>query len=192
MSRGPGRIERAIAKLFARSRNQALTIEAITDAAYSLAGRSSTRAQRLAATRAAHRLVERVLETDRRLGRMHYAIRRSPEMAPLRAFVRRIGIWRRRGSYERRSWQTTMLKGRLHFYPANLPLQVWAGETEKHRPSIWTEVVIEEVSARFVVVRHRDETVRLNRSELWHSYVTVYGQVDDRGLFYTSRRSHDD
>ena len=60
MSRGPGIIEQRIADLFAATRDRALSIDEIVDNAYELGGRTSSRAQRLSATRAAHRLLRRV------------------------------------------------------------------------------------------------------------------------------------
>src|SRR5216683_4489840 len=62
MSKGPGSIERRIADLFAATRDRALSIDAVTDAAFRLRGKLPTRAQRLSATRAAHRLLRRVRE----------------------------------------------------------------------------------------------------------------------------------
>jgi hypothetical protein len=55
MSRGPGSVERRIADLLAATRDRALSIDEITDHAFALAGATPTRAQRLSATRAAHR-----------------------------------------------------------------------------------------------------------------------------------------
>src|SRR5205809_140441 len=67
MSKGPGRIEQRIADLFAATRDRALSISEIADNAYELGGRTPTRAQRLSATRAAHRLLRRVREADARM-----------------------------------------------------------------------------------------------------------------------------
>ena len=64
MSKGPGTIESRIADLFAATRDRALSIDEITDNAYGLGGARPTRAQRLSATRAAHRLLRRVHELD--------------------------------------------------------------------------------------------------------------------------------
>jgi hypothetical protein len=60
MSHGPGQIERRIIDLFAATRDHALSITDITDHAFVLEGKPATRAQRLSATRAAHRLLRRV------------------------------------------------------------------------------------------------------------------------------------
>ena len=60
MSHGPGIIERRIADLFAQTRHRSLAIDTITDHAFELNGKPPTRAQRLSATRAAHRLLRRV------------------------------------------------------------------------------------------------------------------------------------
>jgi hypothetical protein len=66
MSRGPGAIEQRIAKLFAATRDRALSIDDVVDNAYQLNGAKPTREQRLSATRAAHRLLRRVRETHDR------------------------------------------------------------------------------------------------------------------------------
>ena len=60
MSRGPGRIERRIAELFAATQDRALGIGEIAAYAFELEGPSPSRAQRLSATRAAHRVLRRV------------------------------------------------------------------------------------------------------------------------------------
>ena len=78
MSRGPGSIERRIADLFAATRDRALSIDDITDHAFKLRGAAPTRAQRLSATRAAHRLLRRVRKAhaDRRaiVNRVHDSV----------------------------------------------------------------------------------------------------------------------
>lgn len=62
MSRGAGTVERRIAELFAATRDRALSIDEIAGHAFDLGGQPPTRAQRLSATRAAHRLLRRVRE----------------------------------------------------------------------------------------------------------------------------------
>jgi hypothetical protein len=59
MSKGAGIVERRIADLLAATRDRALSIDDITDHAFVLAGTAPTRAQRLSATRAAHRVLKR-------------------------------------------------------------------------------------------------------------------------------------
>lgn len=59
MSKGAGTIERRIADLLAETRDRALSIDDISDHAFDLAGVAPTRAQRLSATRAAHRVLKR-------------------------------------------------------------------------------------------------------------------------------------
>jgi hypothetical protein len=61
MSRGPGNIEIRIADLFAATRDRALTVDDIASHAFGC--QKPTRAQRLSATRAAHRLLRRVRDT---------------------------------------------------------------------------------------------------------------------------------
>jgi hypothetical protein len=67
MSKGAGTIERRIADLLAATRDRALSIDDITAHAFALAGAPPTRAQRLSATRATHRLLRRVREADARV-----------------------------------------------------------------------------------------------------------------------------
>jgi hypothetical protein len=62
MSRGPGRLERAITELFNATEDKALSIGEICDVAFQLGGLTASRAQRLSATRAAHRLLDRCHE----------------------------------------------------------------------------------------------------------------------------------
>ncbi|MGX1353002.1 hypothetical protein AB7M49_006611 [Bradyrhizobium elkanii] len=66
MSKGAGIIETRIANLFAATRDRALGIDDIVDNAYGLKGAKPTRAQRLSATRAAHRVLKRVRDTEGR------------------------------------------------------------------------------------------------------------------------------
>jgi hypothetical protein len=64
MSRGPGNIETRIGDLFAANQDRALALDEITRHAFGLGNRPPTRAQRLSATRAAHRVVRRTREMD--------------------------------------------------------------------------------------------------------------------------------
>jgi len=57
MSRGLGQIEKRIGKLFAATKDRALSVADICDHAFELNGATATRPQRLSATREAHRLL---------------------------------------------------------------------------------------------------------------------------------------
>jgi hypothetical protein len=59
MSHGPGQIEKRIGELFAATQDRALSVADICDAAFALDGATASRAQRLSATRAAHRILKR-------------------------------------------------------------------------------------------------------------------------------------
>ena len=59
MSKGPGAIETRIGELFAKTQDRAFTIGDLADHAFKLKGVTPSRAQRLSATRAAHRLLQR-------------------------------------------------------------------------------------------------------------------------------------
>ncbi|MFT2210692.1 hypothetical protein ACLJYM_02265 [Rhizobium giardinii] len=71
MSKGAGKVEQRIAELFAVTRDRALSMDDITDNAYSLNGAKPTREQRLSAARAAHRLLRRVRETEARVNELY-------------------------------------------------------------------------------------------------------------------------
>ena len=64
MSRGPGSVETRIGDLFAANQDRALSIDEIARHAFSLGDQPPSRAQRLSATRAAHRVVRRTREMD--------------------------------------------------------------------------------------------------------------------------------
>jgi hypothetical protein len=124
MSRGPGQIEQRISELFAATRERALSVADIADHAFALSGAPASRAQRLSATRAAHRLLRRVQDADAKsdkfvrqahehtkaaLGReqdhrdgfdREYETRLKSDPAwraheSLSAFCKRIGVWSR-------------------------------------------------------------------------------------------------
>ena len=134
MSKGPGTIESRIADLFAATRDRALSIDEITDNAYGLGGARPTRAQRLSATRAAHRLLRRVHEMHERTRRLRReahtrtkaALCHAPDAVELRRIsndvairpgldragkradeVQRIGIWGRFVRADRRGYLKT-------------------------------------------------------------------------------------
>jgi hypothetical protein len=64
MSRGPGQIEQRIGDLFATNQDRALSVEEVVAHAFALDGKPATRAQRLSATGAAHRVIRRTREMD--------------------------------------------------------------------------------------------------------------------------------
>jgi hypothetical protein len=70
MSRGQGAIERRTADLFAATRDRGLTVAELADFAFQLDGATATRAQRLSATRAGHRLIRRMKEADETASRL--------------------------------------------------------------------------------------------------------------------------
>jgi hypothetical protein len=80
MSHGPGTIERRIGELFGKHQRP-FSVAEITDHAFDLNGKSSTRAQRLSATRAAHRLIKRTKETVAKARKLADQARREMEAA---------------------------------------------------------------------------------------------------------------
>jgi hypothetical protein len=81
MSKGPGGIERRIGELFASTRDRGLSVTEIADHAFALGGRTATRAQRLSATRAAHRLLRRMKEADARARQLNAQAHRETKAA---------------------------------------------------------------------------------------------------------------
>jgi hypothetical protein len=76
MSKGPGTIERRIADLFAATRDRALDVSEIARHAFG-AKQQPTRAQRISATRAAHRLLRRVKEMEARADELYRQAREN-------------------------------------------------------------------------------------------------------------------
>jgi hypothetical protein len=81
MSKGPGTIESRIADLFAATRDRALSVAEIAGHAFDMGGGTPTRAQRLSATRAAHRLLKRIREAAKRRVELHAQAHREAEAA---------------------------------------------------------------------------------------------------------------
>jgi hypothetical protein len=172
MSRGPGSIEKRIADLFAATRDRALTIDDITRAAFALSVITApTRAQRLSATRAAHRLLRRVREDWSRIDQSAD----EAEREKLYDKCKRVGVWFRflKGSrpglrrIERDHWCTTTINGRLYFHPPDVPVRVWAVSIGRGGIT-WAEATVIKVTTRNVMVRYADETARLDRRGLWY------------------------
>ncbi len=81
MSHGPGKIEKRIAELFAATRDRTLSVADLADHAFALAGRPATRAQRLSATRAGHRLLRRMKDAAERRSQLIDEVQREAEAA---------------------------------------------------------------------------------------------------------------
>jgi hypothetical protein len=81
MSRGPGAVEGRIADLLAATRNRALSVDDLADNAYGLNGQPATRAQRLSATRAGHRLIRRIKDSDQWASKFYAAARNEADAA---------------------------------------------------------------------------------------------------------------
>jgi hypothetical protein len=188
MSRGPGSIEKRIADLFAATRDRALTIDDITRAAFELSVITTpTRAQRLSATRAAHRLLRRVRDD-------HTRMRQSTdeaESAKLYDKCERVGIWTRfiriegkRGSFrgETDHWCATSVRGRLYFHPPDVPARIWAVSLGPGGIT-WSEAEVAEVTKRNVMVRYGGEVARLDRRTLWYWWAFW------RGVMFVSSRT---
>jgi hypothetical protein len=81
MSKGPGGVEARIAELLAATRDRALTVAEIADHAFALNGRPATRAQRLSATRSAHRVIRRIKHSDERASKFYAVARLEADTA---------------------------------------------------------------------------------------------------------------
>jgi hypothetical protein len=103
MSKGRGQVESRIAELFAATRDRALTVAEIADNAYGLGGRRATRAQRLSATRAGHRLLRRIEDADKSASKYFAAARLEANAA---AGERPAAPDTRRASYD--AWKVAM------------------------------------------------------------------------------------
>lgn len=175
MSKGAGKIERRIADLFAATRDKALSVDEITDSAYQLHGAKPTREQRLAATRAAHRLLRRVRETialsrklmasdDWERGRQLYE-----SAGRVGHWVRIVEIEGRRGAYrgEDDFWQAATVNRRLFFHPPDVPVIVWAVKIQADGVH-WFETDVIRVTEKNVVVAYAGEKARLDRIRLFY------------------------
>jgi curved DNA-binding protein CbpA len=186
MSKGPGAIERRIADLFAATRDRALSIDEIARHAFVLKGRTPTRAQRLSATRATHRLLRRVREAYERMSKSDD----KAEREKLYDFASWIGLFSRIMRGDRRDtlkveadfWQAITLKGRLYFHPPDIPLQVWAVTMDRAGVH-WFNAELIKITARNVVVRYRGATARLDREKLWYWWAWW------RGVMFVSSRT---
>ncbi|MET4372562.1 hypothetical protein ABIA99_005271 [Bradyrhizobium sp. LB12.1] len=213
MSRGAGAIERRISDLLAATRDRALTIDDVTDAAFDLAGRAPTRAQRLSATRAAHRVLKRTRSSYARSQKLIDQGHANTEavcgsdknskayqacLAINRDFIegckldqiKRIGLFYR-------------------FVPTGRPgafrveTDFWCAETVKrrlyfHPPDVpvrvwavaigpggitWVEAEVTKITDRNVIVRYAGEFARLDREALWKWWANW------RGVRFVSSRT---
>jgi hypothetical protein len=197
VSKGAGSIERRIADLLNKS-DRVLSIDDITDHAFKLRGRKATRAQRLSATRAAHRLLRRAKEAEARADELseqmaaaaiaalgpesdagfshpHWEHRwhdpRWPQLRALRDFARHIDMWR-----------TTTKDRRLYFHPIDVPMEVWAVTIDRSGIH-WFDAEIIRVTDRNVMVRYAGVTARLDRMNLWQWWAFW------RGVCFVSSRT---
>jgi hypothetical protein len=88
VSQGAGAIENRIAELIAATRDRGLTVAELADFAFGLDGATATRAQRLSATRAVHRLIRRMKEAGERASRLFGEAEAVVGPRPLRISVR--------------------------------------------------------------------------------------------------------
>ena len=159
MSRGPGAIETRIGELFAATNDRALSVAALADHAFALKGNPASRAQRLSTIRAAHRVVRRLVESDKA--------------------IKPIGFWG--------SWRTTTIgKGRgakLWFHPYDVPVEVWAVSLDAAGVHWFAVEAITRITSRNVMVRYGGAVARLDRWQLAMSVVWW------RGVRFVSSRT---
>jgi hypothetical protein len=148
MSRGPGKIERVLTDLFARSTGTD-SVLSVADLCRHVFGNSSppTRAQRISVLRAAHRVFVR---------------------ARLKESL---------GVIEAAYWQMTERADRtVVFHNRDYPVRVWAVQIVRHGV-IWAETQITSITKGRVNVRYCDEHASLDRSMLafrWAIWRSVY------------------
>ena len=175
MSKGPGILESRIADLFAATRDRALSIDEITDNAYALGGRKPTRAQRLSATRAAHRVLRRVRELHERADKLRTEAKANTEAA--------LGRRRTLKDLHDQEFLDRFWSDPAFFHPPDVPLEVWAVSIQP-AGVIWADTEeITRVTERFVMVRYAGAIARLNRWGLWLCWAWW------RGVMFVSSRT---
>ena len=131
MSKGPGTVEKRIAALFIATEDRALSVGEIADHAFELAGEPATRAQRLSATRAAHRLLRRIREADEQSSQLFKEAHRNTEAA--------LGRKQRHGLGQ----PDTEYQDRFHADPAHIRGQKLMDFTHEFRLYEWARYAIE-------------------------------------------------
>jgi len=88
-------------------------------------------------------------------------------------FCQRVGQWSRWYKVDRDHvraetdhWQTTTIKKRLFFHPADVPVQVWAVRIDR-RGVHWFDAKVIKVTERNVMVEYAGERARLDRESLY-------------------------
>jgi hypothetical protein len=167
MSRGPGSIETRIGELFAENQDRATSIDEVARHAFSLGDQPASRAQRLSATRAAHRVIRRTREMDEERSLLvREATRR---VRGLKSRLRREGD--RYIHIDTEYWHaTTIGKGRgarLWFHAPDVPLQVSAVTIDRSGVH-WFDAEVIRITERNVMVCYAGEVARLDRGKLWY------------------------
>jgi hypothetical protein len=150
MSHGAGVIERRIADLFAATRDRALSVGEIADYAFEMGGGTPTRAQRISATRAAHRLLKRIRETAKRRSEL-YAQAHMEAEAAVGALPKGPGKWRTYDAW--RAWRDACDAAEARYTPALKATKAWR-QAEKLRAFVdrfgswWRYERIDRDSAR--------------------------------------------
>jgi hypothetical protein len=148
MSRGPGKIERVLTELFACSveTDTVLTVADLCRHAFG-SGSPPTRAQRISALRAAHRVIVRARRDSKR------------------AYKRLI------------RWRITERADRtIVFHDCYYPVRVWAVQITPNG-LVWAEADITSITKRRVNIRYRGEHASLDRAALGGLYWAVWRGV---------------
>ena len=199
MSRGPGAIETRIADLLAATRDRALSIGDITDHAFRLKGGRASRAQRLSATRAAHRVVRRTRGLHERGWKLIDQAHARTEVAcgqdstsdayqahlegdadfiaglKLKDQAKRIGVFNRIVRADRPGWQ-------------KLEADFWCAETVKgrlyfHPPDVPVRVWAVSISRDGIVWAEAD-VLKVTERNVMVRYAGESARLDRRGLWY--------
>jgi hypothetical protein len=210
MSRGPGRIEARITELFAAqgSDNRSFSVSDLADVAFELGGVPATRAQRLSATRAAHRFLRRIEDLYRQMrkldaeadaqaiaaGAKHpgkygsYAAwgafidaKAATPAGERRQRLEKSSLW----NLHHHNWRVTeMPDRRVLFHHCWFPVRIWAVSIQP-AGVVWNEVdAITRITDDWVSVRYQGEHARFRRWRLqdgaWWRGVRFCSERDGR------------
>ena len=147
MSRGPGKVEKALTELFSRliRADQVFTVRDLCCHVFGV--EKPTRVQRISVLRAAHRVISRARSKNR-----------FDDLAT-------------------RCRVTERADGTVVFHDSHYPVRVWGSELKQVQGAVWTEVEIVSIKKWRVTVRYQGEEISLERRELAYCAVWYDGGV---------------
>jgi len=194
MSRGPGQIERAIIELFvAVGQQRALSVGDLCEHAFALAGAPASRAQRISATRAAHRILQRIRRRRDQISELYREAEAQAAAAGHERPVDKMSFRQGREAWEKyaqaksatpagtlhdrlerefyrcehKDWRMTEMPGRrIVFHSRYYPVRIWAVSIQR-AGVLWQEVdAITRITEKFVSIRYQGQFGRLDRLNL--------------------------